>query len=121
MQIFFFLNGDLKYFQVGNHTPIPSNFDGLPYPRVGGTPGFFFHQNDRKGCKRDNLDARDHFVLRFGAISDKPLGGGNHPLRKTRVKNNAHAGWVTKIDPFLVFSLSCMAWYTWSFKNTLIY
>ena len=42
--------------------------------------------SDRKGCKRDYLDARGHFVLRFDAIGDKPLGGGNHPpLRKTRV------------------------------------
>ena len=48
---------------------------------------FFFDQNDRKGYKRDHLDARGRFVLRFGAIADKPLGGGNHPFRKTRVKN----------------------------------
>ena len=54
--------------------PVPSDFDG------------FFHQNGRKGCKRDYLDARGHFALRFGAIGDKPLEGGNHPLRKTRVK-----------------------------------
>ena len=45
----------------------------------------FFHQNHRKGCKRDYLDARGHFVLRFGAIGDKPLGGGNYPISKTRV------------------------------------
>ena len=65
-----------------------SDFNGLPYTRVTGTPGFFF-TNDRKGCKRDYLDARGHFVLRFGAIGEKPLGGGNHPLMKTRVKLKA--------------------------------
>ena len=59
-------------------TPVPSDFDDLPYPVLGGTPGFF-HQNNRKGYKTDYLDARGHFVLRFGAIGDKPLGGGNHP------------------------------------------
>ena len=41
---------------------------------LGGTPDFF-HQNDRKGCKRDYLDARGHIVSRFGAIGDKPFGG----------------------------------------------
>ena len=49
-------------------TPVPSNFDGSPYPHLRGVP-LFFHQNDRKGCKRDVLDARVHFLLR----------GGNHP------------------------------------------
>ena len=33
--------------------------------------GFVFNQNDRKWLKRDYLDTRGHFVLRFGAISDK--------------------------------------------------
>ena len=47
----FFQNGDLRYFQVAT-TPLTSDFDGLPYSRVRGTPDFF-HQNDRKGCKRD--------------------------------------------------------------------
>ena len=70
-----FQNGDLKYFEVKNHPPVPSNFDDLPYPHVMGYPRFFLHQNDRKGCKRDYLDAWGHFVLRFGAIGDKPLGG----------------------------------------------
>ena len=78
MQIlFFFQNVDLKYFQVANHPPpYPRTLTpGLPYPVLGGTPDFF-HQHDRKGCKRDYLEARGHFVLRFGAIDDKPLGGG---------------------------------------------
>ena len=46
----------------------PSDFGGLPLP-----PGkavsppplffiFFFHHNDRKGCKRDYLDALSHFL-----------------------------------------------------------
>ena len=38
------------------------------YPR-------FIHQNDHKGCKRDVLDARGHFLLRFCAAGDKPSGG----------------------------------------------
>ena len=52
-----------------------------------GLPPGFFHQNDRKGCKRDVLDARGHFLLHFCAAGDKPSGGGNHPdLGRTRVK-----------------------------------
>ena len=31
-------------------------------------------QNDCNGCKRGYLNARGHFVLRFSAIGDKPLG-----------------------------------------------
>ena len=84
-----FQNGDLKYFQVATTPlPVPSDFDGLPYPHVSGTPGFF-HQNDRKGCKRDYLDARGPFVLRFGAIREKPLMGGNHhppPLERRSLR-----------------------------------
>ena len=65
--------------------PVPSDFDSLPYPRVRGYLRIFFHQINRKGCKRDYLDARGHYVFHFGAIGEKPLGGGNHPLRKTMV------------------------------------
>ena len=66
-------NGDLKYFQVA--TPrYPRTLTAYPTPVLEGTPGFF-HQNDRKGCKRYYLDARGHFALPFGAIGDKPLGG----------------------------------------------
>ena len=70
-----FQNGDLQYFEVAT-THLPSNFDGSPYPHLRGTPDvfFFFHQND-KGCKRDVLDARGHFLLRFCADGDKPSGG----------------------------------------------
>ena len=81
----FFKNGELKYFQVAT-TPLSLDFDGLPYP-VLGVPPDFLHQNDRKGCKRDCLDARGHFILRFGAIGDKPLGGGNHPFLGRRGLN----------------------------------
>ena len=35
---------------------------------------FVFNQNDRKWCKRDYLDTRGHFVLRFGAIGGKQFG-----------------------------------------------
>ena len=40
----------------------PSDFDGLPYPRVRWYPQFFFHENDRKGCKRDYLNALGNFL-----------------------------------------------------------
>ena len=71
---YFFQNGDLKYFEVAT-TPLPSNFDGSPYPHLKGYPQVFFHQNDGKGCKRDVLDARGHFRLRFCAAGNKPSGG----------------------------------------------
>ena len=70
----YFSNWRLKHFQVAT-TPVPSDFDGLLYPHVRGYPRIFFHQNDSKGYKRDYLDASGHFVLRFGAIGEKPLGG----------------------------------------------
>ena len=62
-----FQNDDLKYFRVAT-TPYPRTL--MAYPNA----WFFFHQNDRKVCKRDYLDARGNFVLRFGAIGDKLLG-----------------------------------------------
>ena len=65
-----FQNDDLKYFQVATtHPPYPRTLTAYPTPCLGGTPRFFY-QNDRKWCKRDYLDARGHFVLRFGAIGD---------------------------------------------------
>ena len=80
----FFQNGDLLlYFQVAT-IPYPRTLTAYPTTVLRGTPGFVFHQNDRKGCKRDYLDAWVRFVLRFGAIGEKPLGGA--PLRNTRVK-----------------------------------
>ena len=67
-----FQNGDLKYFELATTPPLPSNFDGSPYPHLRGVPPGFFHQNDHKGCKRDVLDARGHFLLHFCAAGDKP-------------------------------------------------
>ena len=64
----YFSKWQLKIFSGGNHPSYPQP-STLPYPRVRGTPGFF-HQNDRKRCKRDYFDARSHFVLHFGAIGD---------------------------------------------------
>ena len=72
--------------------PYPQTLTAYPTPVLGGTPGIFL-QNDRKGCKRDYLDARGHFVLRFGAIGNNPFGVVTNPLRvttplrKTRVKS----------------------------------
>ena len=66
--------------------PPPSSFDfdGLPYNRVRWYP-HFFHQNDRKGCKKDYLYALDQYFQRFGATGKKQKGGCNHPLGQTRV------------------------------------
>ena len=89
MQIFFF-KWRIEIFSDCNQPPYPRTLTAYPTPVLGGTPDLF-HHNDRKGCKRDYLDARGHFVLRFSAIGDKPLDGGNHPpdgnhpVRKTRV------------------------------------
>ena len=67
---------------------VPSGFDGLPYLRVvRGYPGFFFHQNDRKGCKRDSAfrfglsRSGRHIHIRFWWKYPPP---GNHPLRYPR-------------------------------------
>ena len=64
----------LKIFSGGNHHLYLRNLTAYHTPVSGGTPDFF-HQNDRKGRKGDYLDVRGHFLLRFGAIGDKPLGG----------------------------------------------
>ena len=59
------------FFRNGNH-PVPSDFHGLPYPRVRGTPGFF----PIKMTARDYLDTRGLLLLQFGAIAEKPLRRG---------------------------------------------
>ena len=84
MQIFFKIATDNIF--RWQPAPVPSNFDDLPYPRVRGTLGFFFNQNDHKECKRDHLDARGHLVLRFGVIGDKPSGGNHLPLGRRGLK-----------------------------------
>ena len=52
----------LKIFSGCNHHPYPQTSTAYPTPCSGVPPDFFFHQNDHKGCKRDYLDARGHFV-----------------------------------------------------------
>ena len=54
-------------------TPQPSDLDGLPHPRVRWYPQFVFHENDRKGCKKDYLYALDNFFYRFRATGEKTL------------------------------------------------
>ena len=80
----YFSKWRLKIFSGGNHPPppVPSDFDGLPYPPC-------FSSNDLKGFKSDYLDTQGHFILHFGAIGNKPLKSGNNwpPLRKARVKD----------------------------------
>ena len=79
-------------------TPLyPRTLTAYPTPVLGRNPAFF-HQNDRKGCKRNYLDARGYFVLPLGAIGDKPLGSGNLRLRKTRVKIEV----LVLVDGFMV-------------------
>ena len=75
----------LKIFSDGNRPlppppAYPHTLTAYPTPVLGVPPHFVFHQNDRKGCKRNYLDARGHFVLRFGSPDDKLLGGSNHPF-----------------------------------------
>ena len=77
MQIFF-QNGDLNILR-SQPSPYLRTLAAHPTPNLGGTPAFFFHQNDRKGCKRDVLDTRGHFFA-FLCAGDKPSGGGYHPL-----------------------------------------
>ena len=61
---YFFKMANLCFLKNENaaSTPSPSDFDGLPYPRVRWYPQFFFHENDRKGCKRDYLNALGYFL-----------------------------------------------------------
>ena len=76
----YFSKWRLKIFWGDNHPPLTFELWRLTLPpSSGGTPGFF-HQNDRKGCKRDVL-------LRFCAAGDKPSGGGvvTSTLGRTRV------------------------------------
>ena len=67
-------------------TPHLRTLTAHPTPILGGYPSFFFHQNDRKGCKRDVLDARGHIFCVFVRPETNRQGGGNHPLGRTRVK-----------------------------------
>ena len=78
-----FQNGKLKYFEVATTSPTFESLTAHPTPILGGTPVFFlffFHQNDRKRCKRDVLDVRGHFLLRFCAAGDKRQGVVTTPL-----------------------------------------
>ena len=88
-----FQNGDLKYFEVATTPPYLRTLTAHPTPILRGSPGFFFHQNDRKGCKRDVLDARGHFLLRFCAAGDKPSGGWQPPPLVGRGLKCAEAVW----------------------------
>ena len=54
-----------------HQSPSPSDFDGLPYPRVRWFPKLF-HQNESKGGKRDYLDALSHLLWRFRATGENP-------------------------------------------------
>ena len=95
----YFSKWRLKIFWGGNHLPLTFELWRLTLPILGGYPRVCLfvlsHQNDRKGCKRDVLDARGHFLLRFCAAGDKPSGGGNHPapLGRTRVKVSVMSVW----------------------------
>ena len=72
----YFSNWRLEIFSGGNNPPYPRTLAAYPTPVLGGTPGFFFIKMTAKDVKEITyIDARGHFVLRFGATGDKPLGG----------------------------------------------
>ena len=45
--------------------PLPPSLTAYLTPEKG-TPGFFFHQNDRKECTLDYLDGFGRFLFGFG-------------------------------------------------------
>ena len=54
--------------------PYPRTFTAYPTPMFGVSPDFFIEMT-AKDVKEVVLRCPGHFVLRFGAIGDKPLGG----------------------------------------------
>ena len=64
------------------------------YPTLpgGGTPNFFFRQNDRKGCSLDYLNGFSHFLFGFGAAGKNypPPPLGKRRVKCSRVINNKH-------------------------------
>ena len=79
----------LRIFSGGSHSPVPSDFDGLPYARVRGTPGLFFIKMTVKDVKR-LIRCPGSLCFAVWCNRRKTVRkGGNHPLRKTRVKNVA--------------------------------
>ena len=68
--------------------PLPTIFDGLPYPPEGGNP-ISFHQNDLKGCActLDYLDSKGHFLLVSG-VTTSPLGGWGLKVLCCRIFQN---------------------------------
>ena len=73
----YFSKWRLKIFSDGNQPHVPLDFDGLPYPHVRGYPQIFFIKVTAKdvNAKDDYVDAGGHFVLFFGAIGNRLLGG----------------------------------------------
>ena len=83
-----------------------------PYPQsltvnltsLKGSPRFFFHQNDRKGCTLDyhySDGLLGHFLFGFWAIGKKKSPeGGNHPLERMRVNPTLRMD-VTKLQIFI--------------------
>ena len=75
--IFFFTKWRLLIFLGEHHHPPSPHSASLTTclnPTWRGTPDFCFHQNDRKGCSLDYLDALGHFIFGFGATGKKFRG-----------------------------------------------
>ena len=63
------INVFLKLKSLHQPPPAPSDFDGLPYPRVRWYPQFFFHENDCKGCKKITYMP----LVTFFSILERPV------------------------------------------------
>ena len=95
----YFAKWVLKIFSGGNHPPYPRTLTAFPTPALGSTPGFF-RQNDRKGCKRDYLDARGHFVLRFGNHPSPPPRQAGQKCRFAEILSE-WLRWIDKREDFI--------------------
>ena len=72
----YFSKWRLKIFRGGNHPPLPSNFDGSPYPHLRGVPPTFF-------IKMTANDVKEMPGFTFFCVFVRPetnhQEGGNHP------------------------------------------
>ena len=73
-RIIFFLK--LKRLQ---QPPSPSDFDGLPYPRVRWYPHNFFHENYRKGCQEITFMPLENFFSVLERPKKKTVWGLQQP------------------------------------------
>ena len=69
----------LKIFSGGNHPPVPSDFDGLPYPRVRGNPQICFIKWPQRMYKR-LFRCPGSLCFAFWCNRRQTVGDGNNPL-----------------------------------------